>query len=135
MGKKSEFLGLWNTRQAWYQSKALTKKQLQELPKKVRVIMRYNKYHKGNDSRTPKFVFSFADAETAEAICFKMEDYTSEIDEVKERLETIKGRLEQLRHECECVYSEVYSDTPYAHCGFDHEDIANRITDILGEIE
>ena len=80
MGTKSEWLGLWNTRSAVYQSKALTQKQIKELPKKCRVILRYNKFHRGNDDITPKFVFSFCDAETSEAISFGVEDYSDKLD-------------------------------------------------------
>ena len=65
---KTNWEGLWQSKTAVYRSKPLTQAQIKELPKKSRLIVRYNKFHTNNDGATPKFVFCFADAEDADAI-------------------------------------------------------------------
>jgi len=65
---KTEYEGLWLGRTAWYVSKPFTKKKLQEMPAKFRLIVRENKFHKNNKDGTPRFIFAFADAETANRI-------------------------------------------------------------------
>ena len=45
---KSNYMGLWAGRTGWYCSKAMTQKQIRELPEKCRIILRENKYHKNN---------------------------------------------------------------------------------------
>ena len=84
MSQKTTWMGLWNTRPAVYRSKAITKKQIQELPAKTRIVLRENKFHKSNDDGTPRFVFCFADGEASEAISFEMEDYSDILDELKQ---------------------------------------------------
>ena len=96
---KSEWLGLWQTRQGVYRSKALTQEQIKNLPKKSRVVLRYNKYHKSNDDITPKFVFSFCDAETSDAISFETEDYSTKID-------TLIEGLNEIGEACRCAYHD-----------------------------
>ena len=70
---KTKWEGLWNTRQAVYVSKPFTQKQVKEMPKKFRLVVRYNKYYQ-SDSGRPKFVFSLMDADEAEAFAFEFED-------------------------------------------------------------
>lgn len=65
---KTNWEGLWQSKTAVYRSKPLTQAQIKELPKKSRLIVRYNKFHTNNDGTTPKFVFCFADAQDADAI-------------------------------------------------------------------
>jgi len=67
---KTAYEGLWKGKTAWYISKGFTKKQLKEMPNKFRLIVRENKYHKNNDDGTPRFIFSFVDAETANDLRF-----------------------------------------------------------------
>ena len=81
---KTNYMGLWAGRTAWYCSKAMTQKQISELPKKCRIILRENKYHKNNSDGTPRFIFAFADAETRNAICVETEDYQDSLDEIQE---------------------------------------------------
>ena len=77
---KTKFEGLWKTRKAVYVSKPFTQKQLKELPKKFRLVVRYNKFYQSDTAR-PKFVFSFMDAEEAEAFMFEFEEGEDEDDD------------------------------------------------------
>ena len=86
---KSNYMGLWAGRTGWYCSKAMTQKQISELPKKCRIILRENKYHKNNEDGTPRFIFAFADAETSDAICFEVEDYQDKMGELREAISSI----------------------------------------------
>ena len=86
---KTNYMGLWAGRTVWYCSKAMTQKQISELPKKCRIILRENKYHKNNSDGTPRFIFAFADAETSNAICFETEDYQDKLDEIQETVGAI----------------------------------------------
>ncbi len=83
---KSEYLGLWKGRTAWYISKPITQQQIKEMPKKTRIILRYNKCYEAKSNK-PKFIFAFADAKTADAIVFETEDYS---DKLEEALDTIR---------------------------------------------
>ena len=82
MGQKTDWMGLWNTRPAVYRSKPMTQAQIKALPSKCRIVLRENKFHKSNDDGTPRFVFCFADAETSDAISFKMENYSDILDQL-----------------------------------------------------
>ena len=62
---RTKYEGLWKGRTAWYISKGFTKQQLSQMPSKFRLIIRENRYHKSNADGTPRFIFSFADAEDA----------------------------------------------------------------------
>lgn len=76
---KTKYEGLWPGRTAWYISKPFTKQQVKDMPNKFRLIIRENKYHKNNSDGTPRFIFAFADAETAkETALFQFEDEESE---------------------------------------------------------
>ena len=102
---KTKFEGLWKTRTAVYRSKPLTKKELQELPAKVRLIVRENKYHENNDDGTPRFVFTFADAGEAASIALEREKTEWQYKQWWE------GFTEVWCYECpECGYETVDSE-------------------------
>ena len=94
MSQKTNWMGLWNTRPAVYRSKALTQAQIKELPKKCRLILRENKFHRSNDDGTPRFVFCFADAEASDTISFELEDYSTGMQQLKQTLEEIAHDLD-----------------------------------------
>lgn len=94
MSQKTNWMGMWNTRPAVYRSKALTQAQIKELPKKCRIILRENKFHRSNNDGTPRFVFCFADAEASDAISFEIEDYSTEIQQLRQTLEDIAHDLD-----------------------------------------
>ena len=93
---KSNYMGLWAGRTGWYRSKAMTQKQIRELPKKCRIILRENKYHKNNEDGTPRFIFAFADAETSNAICFEVEDYQDKVDELQDKVDELRGAISSI---------------------------------------
>lgn len=86
---KSQYLGLWKCeRTGWYMSQPITKKQLKEIKGKLRIIMRYNKYH-NPEKNTPRFIFAFADAESAENVVSLKFD-SDEFEEMINSLEEAK---------------------------------------------
>lgn len=73
MGKSMRYEGLWKGSTSWYVSKGFTKKQLEEMPKKFRLVLRENRYHKNNEDGTPRFIFGFVDADKAEEFRYGVE--------------------------------------------------------------
>ena len=71
---KSNGIGLWKTREAWCRSKHISKNDVMSLPGDFKILLRYNKFRDGDETR-PHFVFFFADSHTADAICLKTNDY------------------------------------------------------------
>ena len=73
MGKKSQWLGLWNNRSGVYSGQLINKK---DIPtgkgEKVRLILRYNKFYEADTNR-PRFVYCFADSEAQDDICTPIE--------------------------------------------------------------
>lgn len=130
---KTNYMGLWKQERAgWYCSKAFTKKQLQELPAKCRLVLRYNKYHKPQENNTPKFIFTFADAESSQNLCDiqQLED-TAENDVIEE----LKEKLKEINR-----LSDGYGW--YGSCGNccttqrdidDIHEISSKLLELLGE--
>ena len=109
MGVKSNWMGLWKQREGLYKSYALTQEQIKKLPKKTRILLRYNKFYEA-DSNRPKFVFSFADAEAAESISFELQDYSGVSENVKRAKELIESALHDIRTCQECYLDLRYDD-------------------------
>lgn len=94
---KTNYMGLWKQERAgWYCSKAFTRKQLQELPARCRLVLRYNKYHKPQENNTPKFVFTFADAESSQNLCDIQQLEDMSFSDLVEQLKEIRRYANQL---------------------------------------
>lgn len=122
---KTEYLGLWKTRTAWYRSQVLSKEQIQNLPPKTRILLRENNRHQNNDDGTPRFIFSFADEQTADSISFEIEEYSDVVDIVlylKEQLIDIRGKAMRGQDA-----SDNYDTAYHKHC--DIEEICDNCID------
>lgn len=88
MSEKTQWQGLWYQREGVYSGYVIKKA---DIPKKARLILRYNKYY-DKDSNKPKFVYCFANGDSADAITMQveheeyvsLEDLTSKIEELAE---------------------------------------------------
>ena len=86
---KTDWIGLWQSRKAVYCSKPLLQEQILALPKKSRLVLRYNKFYHA-DSNKPRFVLTFADAEAYDAIAFETSEYRSVHALFKDAIEEIR---------------------------------------------
>ena len=84
---KTQWEGLWKNRQGVYSGKVVN---TADLPEKVRVIVRYNKYYESDTSR-PRFVYCFADGAEAEAITMSEDSYRSIMDKINDLAETMRA--------------------------------------------
>ena len=97
---KYKYNGLWKGETLWYISKGFSKTQLiKTMPNKFRLIVRENKFHKSNDDGTPRFVFSFVDAETAEELRFGKPDTLTEM------VEELAEVMRQGKHNADHIIS------------------------------
>lgn len=88
MSEKTQWQGLWYQREGVYSGYVIKKA---DIPKKARLILRYNKYY-DKDSNKPRFVYCFANGDSADAITMQVEheeyvsieDLTSKIEELAE---------------------------------------------------
>lgn len=88
MSEKTQWQGLWYQREGVYSGYVIKKA---DIPKKARLILRYNKYY-DKDSNKPRFVYCFANGDSADAITMQveheeyvsLEDLTSKIEELAE---------------------------------------------------
>ena len=81
---KTKWLGLWAQERAGFYAGQVIKKS--DIPKYTRDVLRYNKYYK-KDTKTPRFVFCFADSEGYKDKCIPIEyedSLQSKIDELAE---------------------------------------------------
>lgn len=74
MGWRSSWEGLWRRRPGVYVSRICSKKEIEKIPGNFRLIIKENKNHINNNSKTPRFVFSFCDEEEQKAIMLKTEE-------------------------------------------------------------
>lgn len=118
---KSQYEGLWKSeRTGWYCSKPMTQADIKKLPKKCRILMRYNKYYE-KDSNKPNFIFAFADAEGMEAVTIESDkkEYVSELDSIKSKLSEIRSYSIYGQDSCENY------DEPYRYLSM-IEDLCNE---------
>lgn len=88
MSEKTQWQGLWYQREGVYSGYVIKKA---DIPEKARLILRYNKYY-DKDSNKPRFVYCFANGDSADAITMQveheeyvsLEDLTSKIEELAE---------------------------------------------------
>lgn len=74
MSWRSSWEGLWRRKPGIYFSRICDKSELDRVPNKFRLIIKENKNHINNNSRTPRFVFSFADEDEQRSIMLKAEE-------------------------------------------------------------
>ena len=125
MAEKTKWEGLWgqNTRTGFYISKTYSKK---NLPDRFKVVLRYNKFYE-KDSRKPRFIFSLAESDAANAIVFDIEDYGVDLEQ------------EYLTpHEAWCVAVDQYDGRHdpydvYAHCDFRGRPLREILMDEVEE--
>ena len=88
MSEKTQWHGLWYQREGVYSGYVIKKS---DIPEKARLILRYNKYY-DKGSNKPRFVYCFANGDSADAITMQveheeyvsLEDLTSKIEELAE---------------------------------------------------
>lgn len=112
-GKKTQWLGLWQTRQGVYAGQTIKKT---DVPGYAKLIVRYNKFYEAGSNK-PRFVYCFATGSAAKAITLEItaEEYKTllELEEENESLYT---------------YDEVQSAIRAAA-----QDGANGYTDVIVE--
>lgn len=74
MSWRSAWEGLWRRRPGIYVSRVCDKSELDRVPNKFRLIIKENRNHVNNNSKTPRFVFSFSDEEEQKSIMLKTEE-------------------------------------------------------------
>lgn len=67
--ERTKWEGLWQQREGVYSSKTIRK---MDIPKYAKLIIRYNKYYEKGCNK-PRFVYTFAQRESANAITLKIE--------------------------------------------------------------
>ena len=74
MGWKTTWEGLWRRKPGIYFSRICTKSELDKIPNNFRLIIKENKNHINNNTKTPRFVFAFTDAEEQKGVLLKAEE-------------------------------------------------------------
>lgn len=125
---KSEYIGLWEKENQWFISQPITKKQLLEMPKKFRLVMRRNYYYKKGTNR-PKYVFTFTDAEDVEEVK-EIKIKNSMLEEQEEIIEQLVDTLNEVAEKCRGKYLDNDNDNFLYDT---YEFIKYRLDEILGE--
>ena len=116
MSEKTKWEGLWYQKEGVYAGKVIKKA---DIPKYAKLIVRYNKYY-SKDSNKPKFVYCFANGDSANAITMEVNSETFQDSEI------MANRIAELEEQISNMYT--HEQVQYA-INMASEDAINGYTD------